>query len=112
MVSALFGHIVNSFKAAVRQLIARFGTFCTPVAYLKNQDSEKLHRKMATFVAIFVALTTVMPVLGVFTYTRGSASAAANNNLNFQGRLLGSGGKSGTLMKVTAVTSSDTTKSI
>ncbi len=82
MVRAFFGHILNSVKAAVRQLITLFSAKTTPVAYLKT----------ATLMAVFVILTTVISVTGVFSYTRGGASAAANSNLNFQARLLSNTG--------------------
>ena len=41
---------------------------------------------------LFVVSVLLLSLTGVFSYTRGGASAAPATYLNFQGRLLGSGG--------------------
>lgn len=92
MVSAFFRHILNSFKTAVRQFIARLWTKSTPVAYLVNRTTPKPLKTTALKAAVFITLVSVMALLGVFSYTRGGASAAASSNLNFQARLLSNTG--------------------
>ncbi len=73
MVVAFLRHFLNSVRAAVRQ------------------PNAKTAVKRAVFV-VLVSVGFVSGVAGVFSYTRGGASAAASSTLNFQGRLLNSTG--------------------
>ena len=96
MVRAFFGHILNTIKVAVRQPIARFSPIFTPVitplSKLVKNSARKFVPRAATLLAVFVILVSVVSAAGVFTYTRGQASAATSNTLNFQARLLGTSG--------------------
>lgn len=54
-------------------------------------DNLSIRRK-AAITAIVAVFLFVLPLTGVFLYTRGRASAAASSSLNFQGRLLSNTG--------------------